>query len=166
MKLQYLLLILFIAILTSCSTTSVRDEEALFDTENPIEVTEMNISLIEDDVLERVNAHRTETGLTALEFSSQAYKYAEEHNNYMIAKGKISHDNFHERVSQLANETGATVVKENVAKNYPSAKHVLNRWLNSQFHKNTIQGDFTHTTISVKADEKGKLYFTQLFFKK
>lgn len=166
MKLNYLLLILFIANLTSCSTTLVEDEEALFDTDNPIEATEVKISMIEEDVLERVNAHRTEIGLTVLEFSNQAYKFAEDHNAYMIEKGKTSHDNFNERASQLANETGAISVNENVAKNYPSAKQALNGWLKSQSHKNTIQGDFTHTAISVKADKKGKLYFTQLFFKK
>jgi uncharacterized protein YkwD len=167
MKLQYAFLFLFLAALTSCTSPSIQEEEALFENEDTsIENVEVNASTIENQVFDAVNNHREEMGLTKLTFSNEAYKYADEHNEYMIAKGKISHDNFNSRANNLANETGATVVKENVAKNYPKAEQAMNGWLNSQSHKNTIEGDFTHTTISVKADEKGKLYYTQLFFKK
>jgi uncharacterized protein YkwD len=167
MKLQYTFLFLFIAALTSCTSPSIQEEEALFENEDTsIENVEVNASTIENQVFDAVNNHREEMGLTKLTFSNEAYKYADEHNEYMIAKGKISHDNFNSRANNLANETGATVVKENVAKNYPKAEQAMNGWLNSLSHKNTIEGDFTHTTISVKADEKGKLYYTQLFFKK
>ncbi len=167
MKLQYAFLFLFLAALTSCTSPSIQEEEALFeDDDTSIESVEVNVSTIENEVFDAVNTHREEMGLTKLAFSSEAYKYAEEHNEYMIAEGKISHDNFNSRANSLANETGATVVKENVAKNYPKAEQAMNGWLNSQSHKNTIEGDFTHTTISVKADDKGKLYYTQLFFKK
>lgn len=167
MKLQYAFLFLFLAALTSCTSPSIQEEEALFENEDTsIESAEVNASIIENEVLDGVNAHRTKMGLAKLEFSDDIYMYADDHNYYMIAKGKISHDNFNERASSIASKTGASVVKENVAKNYPKAEQALNGWLNSQSHKNTIEGDFTHTTISVKADEKGKLYYTQLFFKK
>ncbi|WP_350293248.1 CAP domain-containing protein [uncultured Croceitalea sp.] len=167
MKLQYAFLFLFLAVLTSCTSPSIQEEEALFENEDTsIESAEVNASTVANEVFEAINNHREEMGLTKLVFSDNAYKYADEHTDYMIAQGKISHDNFNERASNLANETGATVVKENVAKNYPKAEQALNGWLNSQSHKNTIEGDFTHTTVSVKADEKGKLYYTQLFFKK
>jgi uncharacterized protein YkwD len=167
MKLQYTLLFVLIAALTSCSSPSIQEEEALFENDNlSIESVEANVSTIETEVLNAVNTHREEMGLSKLQFSTEAYKYADEHNDYMIAKGKISHDNFNSRANRLANETGATAVKENVAKNFPKAEQAMNGWLNSQSHRNTIEGDFTHTTISVKADEKGKLYYTQLFFKK
>lgn len=167
MKLQYAFLFLFLAALTSCTSTSIQEEEALFDNENTsIESVAANASTTANEVFEAINNYREEMGLTKLEFSNDTYKYADEHTDYMIAEGKISHDNFNSRASNVANETGATVVKENVAKNYPKAEQALNGWLNSQSHKNTIEGDFTHTTISVKADDKGKLYYTQLFFKK
>ncbi|WP_394974558.1 CAP domain-containing protein [uncultured Croceitalea sp.] len=167
MKLQYTFLFVLIAALTSCTSSSIQEEEALFENDNTsVESVEVNASSIETEVLDVVNTHREEMGLTKLQLSTEAYKYADEHTNYMISKGKISHDNFNERANKLANETGATVVKENVAKNYPKAEQAMNGWLNSRSHRNTIEGDFTHTTISVKADEKGKLYYTQLFFKK
>jgi uncharacterized protein YkwD len=167
MKLHYTFLFVLLAALTSCTQPSIQQEEALFENDNTsIEAVEVNTSTIENEVLEAVNSHREQMGLSKLEFSNEAYKYAESHNSHMIAEGKISHDNFNARANDLANETGATVVKENVAKNYPKAEQAMNGWLNSQSHKNTIEGDFTHTTISVKADEKGKLYYTQLFFKK
>ncbi|GMN09675.1 hypothetical protein MTsPCn9_17180 [Croceitalea sp. MTPC9] len=167
MKLRYAFLLFFIAVLTSCTAPSIQDEEALFNNEDTlIESVEANASTVEKEVLDIVNSHREEMGLNKLEFSNDTHKYANEHTDYMIAKGKISHDNFNERANSISNETGATIVKENVAKNYPKAEQALNGWLNSNSHKKTIEGDFTHTTISVKADKKGKLYYTQLFFKK
>ena len=79
---------------------------------------------------------------------------------------KISHDNFNVRANSIARKEMAAIVKENVAKNYSTANKVVEAWLKSKKHKKTIEGDFTHTTICVKADENGKLYYTQLFFKK
>ena len=46
------------------------------------------------------------------------------------------------------------------------ALQIINNVSNSTSHKNTIEGDFTHTGVGVITDEEGKLYFTQLFFKK
>ncbi len=166
MKSNYTFLLLLIVVLASCSSPSIENEEALFENDNTlIESTTLNSSTIENEVFEAINSHREKMGLTKLVFSNETYKYAEEHNSYMIAKGKISHDNFNSRANALANEIGASVVKENVAKNYPKAEKAVNGWLKSKSHKDTIEGDFTHTTISVKADDKGKLYYTQLFFK-
>lgn len=167
MKLQHTLLFLFLAVLTSCNSTLLKEELMLFENDDTsIKGEEVITSTIEDEVFNAVNMHREEIGLKKLTFSNVAYKYADEHNKYMIAKGKISHDNFNTRASLLASETGAAIIKENVAKNYPKAKQAINGWLNSKSHKNTIEGDFTHTTISVKADENGKLYYTQLFYRK
>ncbi|MFD2586634.1 CAP domain-containing protein [Croceitalea marina] len=166
MKSNYIFLLLIIFVLASCSSPSIENEEALFENENTaLESTTLNASTVEKEVFEAINSHREEMGLVKLVYSNETYKYAEEHNSYMIAEGKISHDNFNSRANAVANETGASVVKENVAKNYPKAEQALKGWLNSKSHKDTIEGDFTHTTISVKADDKGKLYYTQLFFK-
>jgi uncharacterized protein YkwD len=37
--------------------------------------------------------------------------------------------------------------------------------LESDGHKRNIEGDYTHSAISIKENEEGDLYFTQLFFK-
>lgn len=166
MKLSPTFLLLFVLI-TSCGSAPIQEEQAVFEIDPMVIEIEMSSALmLENQVFEGVNAHREEKGLSELVFSNVAYVYAEEHNDYMIAKGRISHDNFNSRASSLALETGAIAIEENVAKNFPKAQQALKGWLNSKSHRETIEGDFTHTAINVKADEKGKLYYTQLFFKK
>ena len=164
MKLRYALLAFLIAALTSCTTPSLEEDQTLSEN-GELESVEVQTSSIENEVLAVVNAHRAELGLSKLKFSSDIYMYAEEHNYYMIANGKISHDNFYVRASSITRKEMAAIVKENVAKNYSSANKVVEAWLKSEEHKKTIEGDFTHTVISIKADERGKLYYTQLFYK-
>jgi len=162
MKLASTFLALFSIVLTSCTPPPI-EEGAFFESN---EALLQSATMVEIELLELVNSHRENLGLSILENNAEAYESANEHNAYMIAQGKISHDRFDSRASNLANETGAILIKENVAKSYVTAEKALNGWLNSPSHKSTIEGDFTHTGVGVIADEEGKLYFTQLFFKK
>ena len=52
-----------------------------------------------------------------------------------------------------------------IAKDYPDATTALENWLESPNHRKTIEGEFTHTAVSVKKDSSGKFYFTQLFYR-
>jgi len=117
-------------------------------------------------VLDAVNEYRSSLGLNTLVFTDNAYDEAESHTEYMISKGQLSHDNFRTRASRISQKTNASCVAENVAKNYNTAETVLNAWLNSNSHKNTIEGDFTHTTITVRKDANETLFYTQIFIKK
>jgi uncharacterized protein YkwD len=46
-----------------------------------------------------------------------------------------------------------------------SAKEVVEGWLNSPGHKRNIEGDFTLTGIGVAKNNKGIIYYTQIFTK-
>ena len=59
----------------------------------------------------------------------------------------------------------ASAVAENVAKDYPTAKITFEKWVASSGHRKNIEGDFTHTAVSVKKDAAGHYYFTQLFYR-
>lgn len=149
-----------------CSTTSSQDEEqdyteAFLGNEK---VTVDPVSM-EKELLDLVNEHRTSIGEDVLQDSPSSYKYAEEHNQYMISHNKLSHDNFEDRATQIAAETSAVGVSENVARYYTSAEKTLDGWLNSTSHKEALEGDFTHTTLSVQLDKDGRPYYTQLFLK-
>ncbi len=157
MKLQQAVLVLFIGLAFSCSKEPV---EA-----GPVPVAE-NVPAVEGRLLELVNDHREALGYKALTFSQVAYSFANEHTDYMVASGTISHYNFSARASNIAEAVDAQAVAENVAKDYPSAEKALEGWLASESHRKTMEGDFSHTAISVKKDSKGTLYFTQLFFLK
>lgn len=156
MRLHYAVAVLFVVFLGSCTNDSV-EETPVLEAENAI--------TIEHDLLEIVNAHRVKLNTNPLEFSDVAYKYANIHTDYMIAKGSISHDNFSARASKINSEIAVAMVAENVAKDYQSAIEAFQGWYISSSHKKTMEGDFTHTAISVKKDNFGKYYFTQLFYK-
>lgn len=162
MKLFYSTLLVFTFVFTSCSTSSVQDEEALLE----VEESTLTISAVETELFETVNNYRTTNGLNALSYSKEAYKYAKQHTQFMIIEDKISHDNFNDRASKIAKDTDAIHIAENVAKNYPEVEMALQGWLDSPSHRNTIEGDFTHTAISIKENSEGKLFYTQIFFKK
>ncbi len=156
MRAQHAVLVLFVFIFGSCST------EPIEDTAN---IKAENITVLEQDVLQVVNYYRAELGANTLEFSPIAYEYANQHTDYMITKGTLSHDNFSSRASSIASKVEVQLVAENVAKDYDSAQEAFNGWYKSANHKKTMEGDFTHTAVSVKKDKNGNFYFTQLFYK-
>ena len=84
----------------------------------------------------------------------------------MREKQEVSHDNFYLRSNSLKNNPGATKVGENVAYGYSSAQSVVNAWLNSESHREIIEGDFTNFDVSAEKDPNGKWYFTNMFIKK
>ena len=156
LSLNYAVLVFLILSFASCS------QEALNDIEIPIAENDL---AMEQELLGIVNVHRSSLGHAALQHSAVAYEYANEHNDYMIAKGSLSHDNFNIMASNISAEVNAESVAENIAKDYPSAILALEGWLNSADHKETLEGDFTHTAVSVKKDATGNFYYTQLFFR-
>lgn len=157
MRLLYAVPVLFVMIFNSCTS------EALEET--PI-IEAVNMIALEQELLDIVNMHRSSLKLNVLVFSDVAYKYANNHTDYMIAKGSISHDNFSARASSIHSEVEVEMVAENVAKDYDTAMETFDGWYNSTNHKKTMEGDFTHTAVSVKKDNAGNFYYTQLFYKK
>lgn len=156
MRLRYAVLVLFVLIF-SCTSESA-------DEVPPLAV--RNMVQLEGELLKLVNDYRTDIGSNALNFSEVAYKYANEHTDYMIGKGSISHDNFSSRASNINSEVVVEMVAENVAKDYKTAQEAFEGWYNSSSHKKTMEGDFTHTAVSIKEDKTGNFYYTQLFYKK
>jgi len=158
MRTSLLLIVLCLTTLASCVKPTLDAPE--------LSTVDLEIQAMEEELHELVNTYRTDVGLQGLAFSKDAYSYARAHNDYMISKGKLSHDGFNERATKVAEATNAVSVSENVARNYLDAEGALQGWLASTSHKNTIEGEYTHTTISIKPDADGNLYFTQIFFKK
>ncbi len=156
MILRYTILVCFALVIVSCSKESIVEAE-IPEVQNDL--------AIEHDLLMVVNDYRASLGYSTLQFSAVAYEYANKHTDYMVAKGVLNHDNFTSRASGISTEVNAESVAENVAKDYTSANEAFKGWLNSSAHKKTMEGDFTHTAVSVKKDTHGTFYYTQLFFK-
>ncbi|MFX0556246.1 CAP domain-containing protein [Maribacter sp. CXY002] len=168
MKNKFIIIGLALGILSSCSKyesdslyqeelNGVNQETTLFSSDKH--------SVIENELFTLVNDYRISIGLNALEFDSVTYYYAGEHTNYMISKGVMSHDNFNERASKIANRTGAEIVAENVARNYETMQEILDGWLSSPSHKKNLEGNYDYSAINIKPDANGNLYVTHMFFK-
>ncbi len=150
---------------TSCSSDSFEDELEYTQSTTGNEKVSIDPVAMEESLLSLINDHRVSIGLNELEISTTSYKYAEEHNDYMISQNSLSHDNFDERAEKIAAEMSAVSISENVARFYSSAEITMNAWLESATHRSAMEGDFTHTTLSVQLDKDGRPYYTEIFIK-
>ncbi|MDH5413676.1 MAG: CAP domain-containing protein [Flavobacteriaceae bacterium] len=157
-KLMYLLLPL-ILIVWSCSED---DDTIIIEDNNTEEVIDLTIT---GEILKLVNEHRETLGLSSLKRNNTADELCNDHTQYMIYQGKISHDYFENRWTVLREVENARSAGENVASGYQDAKSVMNAWLNSTGHKENIEGNFTHIGIAAKKDSQNRYYFTQSFYK-
>ncbi len=163
MKFYQLVAFIFIATLASCSTSSIEEENELYVM---TESKAIMISENETELLAVINEYRNSIGLNTLIMDATIYNVAREHNLFMIEDDGISHTNFSLRADQVKSNTRARNVSENVARFFQSNTGVLNGWLNSPSHKATLEGNFTHTVISITEDSNGAKYYTQLFYSK
>ncbi len=170
MKLRYTLLIISISLMASCTKDIAHEQDdiqSLFvdGNENKEEESSVNPSAIEVQLFDMINDHRVSVNLSELSFEAFTYAQAEKHNYYMISKGHRSHAHFGERAALIAEKVGAEFVAENLASDYQNIEDALEDWLKSPGHLENIEGDFTHTGLSIKADASGMLYLTQIFYK-
>lgn len=162
MKISQLILILLIATLTSCSTSSLTEENELYT----IEETTVKVDISEEEtaLLALINEYRVSIGVNELVMDASIYTYASSHNTYMMEDDAISHSNFNVRSEKVKNTTNAKDVSENVARHFNTNAQVLNGWLNSASHKATLERNHSHTVISITKDSNGNKYYTQLFY--
>lgn len=161
-KLLPFLAIIVLFSFTSCSTDSAED-----DALNAIEVPATpQAKLIEIEIMELINAHRINIGLNPLQNHSTVKAVAFTHTDYMIEVDNVSHDNFFLRKQSLQANANANVVSENVAYGFSSAEAVVNAWLNSESHRDNIEGDYTDFEVSAEQNSIGKWYFTNMFIKR
>lgn len=121
---------------------------------------------IEIEIMELINEYRISQGFNVLNNNGIIKGQAYTHTEYMVVNDNVSHDNFYARKSYLINNVGAEAVTENVAFGFTNAQSVVNAWLNSEGHKQNIEGDFTDFEISAEQNADGKWYFTNIFVKK
>lgn len=159
---------LFIAILVAMNACSADTAEANLDTSAPTEALVANYTYNDTEIetMRLINEYRVSIGLNALERINHISFKCEEHNKYMIANNVVNHNDFTARSSNITSVLGAKKVGENVAYNYKTPEAALKAWLDSQGHRENIEGDFTHFGLSVTTDPAtGKKYYTNIFVK-
>ena len=121
----------------------------------------------QNELLNEVNRHRVSKGLNKLIMSEVISAEARIHSQDMAEKKmKFGHQDFDERINHIKQHipsfrSGA----ENIAcfKLPPAA--VVQKWLTSKGHKRNIEGKYDLTGIGVVKDDKGWVYYTQIFVK-
>ena len=103
-------------------------------------------SVIEQDIFDLVNQARTDSGLEPLGGAGAISEVALEHSQYMESVGAISHDNFHDRATDLMGRIDASRVGENVAVGYPTPEAFVEGWMASEGHRENILNPSFHRT--------------------
>jgi len=161
LKMMPLLAVMAMLSFSSCSTENVSDDiEAITLQAAPV------ASLMEIEILERINDYRINQGLSALNNLNIIKSVAVTHTDYMVEVDNVSHDFFYQRKNALEQNANAVSVSENVAYAYSTAEAVVNAWINSDGHRANIEGDFTDFDISAEQNQDGRWYFTNIFIKR
>lgn len=165
LRASFITLLCITFFLTACSS----EDDGIFftDVEKELIVSKTSYSEIEQEILELINLHRNELGLSSLELMDVISSVAKDHTDYMIETADVSHANFADRSQLLIDNAGAEKVAENIAYGYSSASSVIKAWLNSPSHKKIIEESvYTHFGISTELNDQGRYYFTNIFIKK
>ncbi len=119
----------------------------------------------ENQVINEINEYRASIGLQELTANDKITEQARNHSKNMAKKiVPFSHDGNNERIDVLKESiSGINRSSENVAYGYDNAKAVVAGWLQSDDHKNNIEGDYTHTGVGIAVDKDDVHYFTQIF---
>ncbi len=153
--------------LLSISCSSEEDITSIAPVGTEIVEKPANLSSMELEILDLVNQHRSDIGLSRLTQLSIVSNVADTHTTYMIENDQVSHDNFNQRVALLTSNASAKNVGENVAYGFNSAKGVVDGWLNSEAHRAIIENpDYSHFGIAIEKNTSGRNYFTQIFIEK
>lgn len=122
---------------------------------------------MQQDIVSYLNQYRVKHGLRPLIINQAITTEATLHSQEM-AKHQIpfGHDGFSKRIAHLYQVIKqANGGAENVAYNYKTAKIVAEGWLKSPGHRKNIMGNYHLTGVGIAYDEKGKIYYTQLFIR-
>ncbi|WP_274475542.1 CAP domain-containing protein [Mangrovimonas aestuarii] len=159
---KFVLLALLVTFTFSCSTESLDDNSNTVSVEFEIPETKD----IELQTLNLINDYRASLGLNVLNVMDVIKGTAFTHTDYMVETQSVSHDYFYDREEYLKSYASALKVNENVAYGYTSAESLFNAWLNSDSHRENIEGDFTDFDMSAEQDQEGKWYYTNIFIKR
>ena len=147
--------------LTSCSSDSESVSPTVAESQKSY-----SHNTTELELLDLINTYRVDNNLNPLEIIEHISYKSSEHNDYMISTNTVNHDGFTERKTNLQQVLGAYRVGENVAFGFSTPQATLNAWIASAGHKANLEWDYTHYGVSIRIDNEGRKYYTNMFIKK
>ena len=129
-----------------------------------------SLAALEQSIHQQVNQYRQSRNLPPLKLDARISQQARGHSEKM-AKGTVSfsHDGFEQRVQAIEREILYWKAAENVAVNQgfaAPATQAVQGWIQSQGHRQNMEGQFDLTGIGVAKNGRGEYYFTQMFILK
>ncbi len=127
---------------------------------------EVDTRSIAQEYLDLVNNHRINIGLRPLTYNIVIEEIARGHSKGMALRSRpFGHFGFSLRCRQLKRRIGPhTKCGEVVAMGQKTPQRVFDAWMNSAGHREEIENpDFTMTGLGLYKDEKGLIYWTQMF---
>jgi uncharacterized protein YkwD len=121
-----------------------------------------------DSVLSYVNQYRARHHLPPLQMNALLSVEAQKHSaNMSTHRIPFGHVGFNDRIKRLyrviPNANGGS---ENVAEGKWDARQVVAGWMNSPGHRRNILGRYNLTGIGITKDNRGHIYYTQIFILK
>ena len=130
----------------------------------PIELTQEQVVFTNEVVIE-INEYRRSINLDTLtQYTGLPQNLATQHCNEMIFTGMISHDGFRERAEIMA-QWGAEAVACNVAFGYNTPEEVVNAWIASPSHMDSLEGNYDSAAVGIREDDLGTNYITLILFR-
>lgn len=122
---------------------------------------------MQKEILYHINKYRITHGMMMLTMNNLITKEATIHSRDMAQhKLPFGHMKYEQRMGRLfkaiKHSNGGA---ENVAYNYKNAEIVVQEWLKSPGHRQNIRGNYNLTGIGIARDERGRIYYTQMFVK-
>lgn len=126
-----------------------------------------SVAALENEVVTLVNAERAKAGLPALKANAELSNVARLKSQDMIDKKYFSHTSpTYGSPFDMMKKFGVkySAAGENIASGYPTAKAVVDGWMNSPGHKaNILSKSFTEIGVGLAKSSDGTYYWTQMF---
>ena len=120
---------------------------------------------MQKEILYHINKYRITHGMSMLKMNNLITQEATAHSRDMAQhKMPFGHLKYEQRMGRLfkaiEHSNGGA---ENVAYNYKTAEIVVKEWIKSPGHRQNIRGSYNLTGIGIARDERGRIYYTQMF---
>ncbi len=120
---------------------------------------------MQKEILYHINKYRILHGMSMFKMNDLITHEATIHSQDMAQhKMPFGHMKYEQRIGRLfkaiEHSNGGA---ENVAFNYKNAEIVVQEWLKSPGHRQNIRGNYNLTGIGIARDERGRIYYTQMF---
>jgi uncharacterized protein YkwD len=161
---RFVCLMVFVAWMSSVCPA---DAQAQKKSKKQEKAQEAAVAQEKNTVLNLINKYRSSLGKQPLVMNEIIGNEAYDHSLRM-SQGKVpfGHAGFDDRIGKLLKQLAATGGAENVAFSPKGAGSVVHNWLNSDGHRENIEGDYNYAGVGIAVAKNGYKYYTVIFIKK